>query len=86
MIEFKQIIGRGTRLHDGKDYFTIYDFVRAYEHFHDEGWDGKPVEPEPPTPNLPGHPPSRPTTLNRQENHHPGWKRSKSNSLMAKNA
>jgi len=29
MIEFKQIIGRGTRLHDGKDYFTIYDFVGA---------------------------------------------------------
>jgi type I restriction enzyme R subunit len=34
MIEFKQIIGRGTRLFDGKDYFTIYDFVRAYEHFN----------------------------------------------------
>lgn len=33
MIEFKQIIGRGTRLFDGKDYFTIYDFVKAYEHF-----------------------------------------------------
>ena len=29
MIEFKQIIGRGTRLYDGKDYFTIYDFVKA---------------------------------------------------------
>ena len=28
MIEFKQIIGRGTRLFEGKDYFTIYDFVR----------------------------------------------------------
>jgi type I restriction enzyme R subunit len=35
MIEFKQIIGRGTRLFDGKDYFTIYDFVEAYEHFND---------------------------------------------------
>jgi type I restriction enzyme R subunit len=31
MIEFKQIIGRGTRLFDDKDYFTIYDFVKAYE-------------------------------------------------------
>jgi type I restriction enzyme R subunit len=31
MIEFKQIVGRGTRLFDGKDYFTIYDFVKAYE-------------------------------------------------------
>jgi len=30
MIEFKQIIGRGTRLFDGKDYFTIYDFVNAH--------------------------------------------------------
>ncbi len=35
MIEFKQIIGRGTRLYDGKDYFTIYDFVRAHHHFND---------------------------------------------------
>jgi type I restriction enzyme, R subunit len=32
MIEFKQIIGRGTRLYDGKDYFTIYDFVKAHHH------------------------------------------------------
>jgi type I restriction enzyme R subunit len=47
MIEFKQIIGRGTRLYDGKDYFTIYDFVRAHAHFHDEEWDGPPSEPEP---------------------------------------
>ncbi len=49
MIEFKQIIGRGTRLFDGKDYFTIYDFVKAYEHFNDPAWDGEPMEPaEPP--------------------------------------
>ncbi len=48
MVEFKQIIGRGTRLFDGKDYFTIYDFYDAYKHFHDEEWDGEPVEPEPP--------------------------------------
>ena len=46
MIEFKQIIGRGTRLFDGKDYFTIYDFVKAHQHFHDEEWDGPPSEPE----------------------------------------
>jgi type I restriction enzyme R subunit len=45
MIEFKQIIGRGTRLFDGKDYFTIYDFVKAYEHFNDPEWDGEPIEP-----------------------------------------
>jgi type I restriction enzyme, R subunit len=43
MIEFKQIIGRGTRLFDGKDYFTIYDFVKAYEHFNDPEWDGEPI-------------------------------------------
>ena len=47
IIEFKQIIGRGTRLFDGKDYFTIYDFVKAYEHFSDPEWDGEPLEPEP---------------------------------------
>ena len=46
MIEFKQIIGRGTRLYDGKDYFTIYDFVKAYHHFNDPEWDGPPDEPE----------------------------------------
>jgi type I restriction enzyme, R subunit len=46
MIEFKQIIGRGTRLFDGKDYFTIYDFVKAHHHFNDPEWDGEPIEPE----------------------------------------
>jgi type I restriction enzyme R subunit len=49
MIEFKQIIGRGTRLYDGKDYFTIYDFVKAHHKFNDADWDGEPVEPEAPT-------------------------------------
>ena len=47
MIEFKQIIGRGTRLYNGKDYFTIYDFVNAHHHFNDPEWDGEPLEPEP---------------------------------------
>ena len=41
MVEFKQIIGRGTRLYDGKYYFTIYDFVKAYENFQDPSWDGE---------------------------------------------
>ena len=45
MIEFKQIIGRGTRLYEGKYYFTIYDFVKAYENFKDATWDGDPVCP-----------------------------------------
>ncbi len=44
MIEFKQIIGRGTRLYDGKDYFTIYDFVKAHHHFADPEWDGEPED------------------------------------------
>ena len=47
MIEFKQIIGRGTRLYDGKDYFTIYDFVKAHLKFQDPEWDGPPEPDEP---------------------------------------
>ena len=44
MVEFKQIVGRGTRLFDGKEYFTILDFVNAYKHFSDPEWDGEPVD------------------------------------------
>ena len=47
IIEFKQIIGRGTRLYDGKDFFTIHDFVNASHNFHDPEWDGDPVDPDP---------------------------------------
>ena len=50
MIEFKQIIGRGTRLFDGKDFFTVYDFVGAYQNFLDPEWDGEIEDPEPPRP------------------------------------
>ena len=65
MIEFKQIIGRGTRLYDGKDYFTIYDFVKAHHHFTDPEWDGEPealelVGPRPPPPVPPVGPPMPP--------------------------
>ena len=75
MIEFKQIIGRGTRTFEGKDYFTVYDFVRAHENFDDPAWDGDPGEiivdppanpgepgdpPEPPSPPTPGDPPEDP--------------------------
>ena len=45
MIEFKQIIGRGTRVFEGKNFFTIYDFVEAHNKFQDEDWDGDPLEP-----------------------------------------
>ncbi|WP_085311464.1 EcoAI/FtnUII family type I restriction enzme subunit R [Planktotalea arctica] len=50
MIEFKQIVGRGTRTFEGKDFFTVYDFVKAYEHFNDPEWDGEPLPPETPEP------------------------------------
>jgi len=42
MVEFKQILGRGTRLFDDKHYFTLYDFVRASDKFNDADWDGLP--------------------------------------------
>ncbi|MFY0664453.1 MAG: DEAD/DEAH box helicase family protein [Natronospirillum sp.] len=47
MVEFKQIIGRGTRVFDGKDYFTIVDFRGATNNFYDEEWDGEPEASEP---------------------------------------
>jgi type I restriction enzyme R subunit len=45
MTEFKQIIGRGTRIDEdyGKLWFTILDFKRATELFADEAFDGEPV-------------------------------------------
>ncbi len=54
IIEFKQIIGRGTRLFDDKNFFTIYDFVNASEKFKDPQWDGEPEDtietnPQPPS-------------------------------------
>src|SRR5258707_3869646 len=62
MIEFKQIIGRGTRLYDGKDYFTIHDFVKAHHHFNDPEWDGEPIDRDPkvPGPERPTAPPTPP--------------------------
>lgn len=76
MIEFKQIVGRGTRLYDGKDYFTIYDFVKAHHLFADPEWDGEPIDPEPPgeprpprgpvgpgEPKPPGEPEPRPQRI-----------------------
>ena len=46
MVEFKQIVGRGTRLFQGKDHFTVFDFVDAHNHFQDPEWDGEPLAPE----------------------------------------
>jgi len=47
MVEFKQIVGRGTRIFEGKDYFTIIDFRGATNLFYDPEWDGTIDEPEP---------------------------------------
>jgi type I restriction enzyme R subunit len=71
MIEFKQIMGRGTRLFEGKHFFTIIDFVDAYDHFKDPEWDGPPADPQPkpedcPKKNRkekPPEPPDRPTKI-----------------------
>lgn len=61
MIEFKQIVGRGTRLFEGKEFFTIYDFVDAYKHFSDPEWDGEPLgEEKGPKPYL--EPPEEPVS------------------------
>ena len=46
MTEFKQIVGRGTRVHEDtkKFYFTLIDFRGATAHFADPKWDGEPVQ------------------------------------------
>jgi type I restriction enzyme R subunit len=64
MIEFKQIIGRGTRVYDGKNYFTIIDFVKASELFYDPDWDGTPLDPvkRPERPKKPEDPIDKPKT------------------------
>ncbi len=56
MIEFKQIVGRGTRLFEGKEFFTIYDYVDAFHHFADPEWDGEPLVPETDVVNEPQQP------------------------------
>ena len=45
IVEFKQIMGRGTRLFTDKYYFTVYDFVGASKNFQDAEWDGDPFCP-----------------------------------------
>ncbi|HIC7118528.1 TPA: EcoAI/FtnUII family type I restriction enzme subunit R [Campylobacter coli] len=46
IIEFKQIIGRGTRIYEGKDFFTIIDFVGVTKLFYDPKWDGEQIKNE----------------------------------------
>ena len=69
MIEFKQIVGRGTRLFEGKEFFTLYDFVNAYSHFSDPEWDGEPIDPEPPA--NPPKPRTRETPYSYEEEEEP---------------
>jgi type I restriction enzyme, R subunit len=60
--EFKQIIGRGTRIREeyGKLYFTIMDFRQATSLFADPGFDGDPVQIYEPGPDDPPVPPADP--------------------------
>ena len=70
MTEFKQIVGRGTRVHEDtrKFFFTLIDFRGATSHFADPDFDGEPVqiyEPGPDDPITP--PPSVPPTVSEED-------------------
>jgi type I restriction enzyme R subunit len=65
LIEFKQIVGRGTRIHEdaGKLWFTIIDVKKATELFADPKWDGDPIiiyDPPRGEPPVPPEPPDGP--------------------------
>ena len=62
MTEFKQIIGRGTRINEDYDkyWFTIMDFKKATELFADKDFDGEPVQIYQPGPGDPPVPPDQP--------------------------
>lgn len=62
MTEFKQIVGRGTRVHEDthKYYFTLIDFRKATNHFADPDFDGEPVQIYEPGPDDPIVPPDAP--------------------------
>ena len=64
MTEFKQIVGRGTRIHEDtkKYYFTLIDFRKATNHFADKDFDGDPVQIYEPGPDDPVTPPEVPPT------------------------
>ncbi|NTV94157.1 MAG: DEAD/DEAH box helicase family protein [Thiobacillus sp.] len=69
MTEFKQIIGRGTRINEdyGKFYFTIMDFKRATALFADPAFDGEPVQIFEPGPEQPPVPPDEPPAVDEGE-------------------
>ncbi len=64
MTEFKQIVGRGTRVHEDthKFYFTLIDFRGATSHFADKDFDGEPVQIYEPGEGDPIVPPDAPPT------------------------
>jgi type I restriction enzyme R subunit len=64
MTEFKQIVGRGTRVHEDtrKYYFTLIDFRGATSHFADPEFDGEPVQIYEPDEGQPIDPPDAPPT------------------------
>ena len=68
MVEFKQIVGRGTRIFEGKDYFTIIDYTGATNNFYDEEWDGTPEGKEIPSKPGKGTPPNPPYQIHPNPN------------------
>ncbi len=69
MTEFKQIIGRGTRVREdlGKMYFTIFDFRDVTRLFHDPDFDGPIEQQDDFHPNKPGEGPERPPEITPPE-------------------
>jgi type I restriction enzyme R subunit len=69
MTEFKQILGRGTRVHEDshKYYFTLMDFRGATRHFADPDFDGEPVQVYDPEPDEPVTPPQEDAEIGEDE-------------------
>ena len=69
MTEFKQIVGRGTRVHEDtkKYYFTLIDFRKATNHFADPDFDGEPVQIYDPGENDPVTPPDNVPPANDED-------------------
>ncbi|WP_069335783.1 EcoAI/FtnUII family type I restriction enzme subunit R [Sphingobium yanoikuyae] len=74
MTEFKQIVGRGTRVHEDtkKYYFTLMDFRGATSHFADPEFDGEPVQIYTPGENDPIVPPDDETPIDEDGDPLPG--------------
>ena len=69
MTEFKQIVGRGTRVHEDtkKFYFTLIDFRGATSHFADPAFDGEPVQIYEPGADDPMTPPDAPPSSDSED-------------------